>query len=105
MSGDFTGEMVETRNISRSQEATMESLQNTILEMQRRMEQMHQDMQRMRSGESTSHGQNSNGRNGNGMASMEECQRLSSQDSMEMMLKVGCLDANISSKLMMFKKI
>ena len=68
MSGDFTGEMVETRNISRSQEATMESLQNTILEMQRRMDQMHQDMQRMRSGEGTSHGQNSNGRNGNGMA-------------------------------------
>jgi hypothetical protein len=32
------------------------------------MEQMHQEMQRMRSSESTSHGQNNNGRNGNGMA-------------------------------------
>ena len=65
MSGNDTVDMVETRNASRTQETTMESLQHTIEDLLRRMEQMQNDMTRMRSGEGTSNGPHvHNARNG-----------------------------------------
>lgn len=68
MSGNDTVDMVETRTTSRNQETTMKSLHTTIEEMARRMEQLQNEMMRMRSGEGTSNGLHTHGgRNGGGV--------------------------------------
>ena len=61
MSGNTTGTMVETRTTSTGQEPTMESLQNTILEIQRTMENMNNEIIRLRLGEGTSNGTQTHG--------------------------------------------
>ncbi|PWA55521.1 hypothetical protein CTI12_AA426720 [Artemisia annua] len=63
MSGNVADVMVETRNTTRSQDPTMESLQQTVTELQRMMTDMVNEMARIRSGEGTSHG-NHGGSNG-----------------------------------------
>ena len=55
MSGDPTGPMVETRNNTRTQDPTMESLQRMMAKMRTElMAEMRSELERLRSGEGTS---------------------------------------------------
>ena len=56
MSGDITSRMVEIRNTSRSQELTMESLNQSVNDLQQLVTNMMNEWSRFRSGESTSTG-------------------------------------------------
>ena len=66
MSGNTTGTMVETRsNTTRTQDPTMESLNQTVGELQRMMTVMRIELSRLRSGEGNSNGGSNGGSQGN----------------------------------------